>query len=207
MRHPTELCLVRHGETDWNLQTLTQGSTNVPLNETGRGQARATGKTLAEESWHAIVSSPLDRAFETATIIARATGFSDAEVELDPDLVERAYGAVEGMPAEERKRRYPDKVFPGAEPWESVRVRVMRSIQRLVTEYSGRRVIVVSHAGAILNILDKVSGGEYAPGTVLLGNASMNLLRYDGTWTVLFCNRTYDAANTALPSGSRIERS
>ena len=203
MRHATELCLVRHGETDWNLRTLTQGSTNVPLNETGREQARAAGKTLAEESWDAMVSSPLDRAFETASIIARATGFNDTEILKDPDLVERAYGDVEGMPADERKRRYPDKVFPGAEPWDTVRARVMRSMQWLLSEYSGKRVIVVSHGGAILNILDEVSGGEYAPGTILLQNASMNLLRYDGAWAVLFCNRTSDAVKAVSTSGDR----
>lgn len=189
MLQPTELCLVRHGETDWNLRSLTQGSTNVPLNDTGRDQARATAETLAEEPWDVIISSPLDRAYETASIIAQSTGFDDTNIVVDSDLVERGYGAAEGISAQERKQRYPDKVIPGAEPWDSVHTRVMRSMRRIATAYAGKRVIVVSHGGAILNILEEVSGGKYARGTVVLRNAGMNLLRYDGSWSVVFCNR------------------
>lgn len=194
---------MRHGETDWNLQHLTQGSTNVPLNETGREQARATARALAEESWDAIVASPLDRAFETAAIIAQATGFSDTDIVVDRDIVERGYGEAEGMPADERKRRFPDSVYPGAEAWETVRTRVMRSMQRILTDYAGKRVLVVSHGGAILKVLDEVSGGEYAPGTVLLQNASMNLLRYDGNWSVLFCNRIPEVASLGVGATAR----
>jgi len=53
------LYLVRHGETDWNRARRIQGSTDIPLNDTGRGQAAATGRLLARRDWDAIYSSPL----------------------------------------------------------------------------------------------------------------------------------------------------
>src|SRR5690606_6630523 len=57
--------LVRHGETDWNLERRVQGSSDIPLNETGRRQAARTARLLARRSWDAIYSSPLSRAMET----------------------------------------------------------------------------------------------------------------------------------------------
>ena len=68
------LYLVRHGETDWNLQRRIQGSTDIPLNDTGREQAAATGRLLARREWDAIYSSPLSRAIETGELIAREVG-------------------------------------------------------------------------------------------------------------------------------------
>ena len=65
-----QLYLVRHGETDWNAAHRIQGSTDIPLNATGRVQALATGRLLARRPWDAIYASPLSRAYETATIIA-----------------------------------------------------------------------------------------------------------------------------------------
>ena len=76
--HVTRPALVRHGETDWNRQRRIQGTSDIPLNETGRGQAAVTGRALAAHArtggaWHGIVASPLGRAMETAQIIATAT--------------------------------------------------------------------------------------------------------------------------------------
>ena len=75
----TELYLVRHGETDWNRQHRIQGLTDIPLNETGRAQARATGRLLSRRSFDGIYASPLDRAMETARIIADELGLPAPE--------------------------------------------------------------------------------------------------------------------------------
>ena len=66
--------LIRHGQTDWNSQDKLQGSSDVPLNDTGRGQALEAARVLAGAEWSAIVSSPLMRARETAQIIAAELG-------------------------------------------------------------------------------------------------------------------------------------
>mgnify|MGYP000626705443 CR=1 FL=1 len=89
------LYLVRHGETDWNLERRIQGSTDIPLNNTGREQARVTGRLLSSRHWDAIYSSPLSRARETAEIIASEVGLP-GPTPVDA-LVERAYGEAEGL--------------------------------------------------------------------------------------------------------------
>ena len=67
------LYLVRHGETDWNRSRRIQGRTDIELNDTGREQALATSRLLARREWNAVISSPLSRALETASIIADRT--------------------------------------------------------------------------------------------------------------------------------------
>ena len=102
----TLLYLVRHGETDWNRDRRIQGSTDIPLNETGRLQARRTGTLLARRSWDAIITSPLSRAAETAAIIADELGLPAPQI-VDA-IVERAYGEAEGLDDIELARRFPD---------------------------------------------------------------------------------------------------
>ncbi|MET0318796.1 MAG: histidine phosphatase family protein, partial [Rhodococcus fascians] len=72
----TFLALVRHGETDWNLHGRLQGSSDIPLNDTGRAQAREAVYELSDHSWDLLVSSPLSRAAETADIIGSHLGIS-----------------------------------------------------------------------------------------------------------------------------------
>lgn len=184
----TALCLVRHGETDWNREERIQGSTDIPLNEAGREQARGTAAALAREQWDVIVTSPLSRAMETAEIIASAVGIGN--VHIDADLSERAFGEAEGVPTGERRTRYPDGIIPGAESWEQVRSRAHHAIERIRSRWSGRRVIAVSHGGTIINLLELLSGGNYGRRSVRLDNAAMSLIEYDGTWRVRWCNRT-----------------
>ncbi len=205
---PTTVCLVRHGETDWNAAELTQGSTDIPLNETGREQALATARALARETWHAVVSSPLSRALETAEIIASAIGI--AEVEPDERLVERNYGQAEGISITERDHLFPDKQIPGAEPWESVQERMLVALTSIAERHPGNRVVVVGHGAAITALIAHLSNGAINRKTVRLKNASMNRLRYDGSWEITAYNQTADdSANVSqreAATGSRCGR-
>jgi uncharacterized phosphatase len=144
----TELYLVRHGETDWNRQHRIQGLTDIPLNETGREQARAAGRLLARRAWDGIVTSPLSRAMETASIIAAETGLG-APVPV-PALVERNYGDGEGLDFAEINRRFPDRsTVPGQESRDEVIARVVPALLALAASRPGESLIVVSHGGAI----------------------------------------------------------
>lgn len=105
----TAVCLVRHGETDWNLQQKCQGKTDIPLNTTGERQARETGEYVKDFSWDIIVTSPLKRAKRTAEIINEYLHLPIVEMD---DFKERDYGDAEGMPLEERTKRYPDNIYP-----------------------------------------------------------------------------------------------
>lgn len=148
----TELYLVRHGETEWNRQHRIQGLTDIPLNVTGRKQARAAGKLLARRNWDGIYSSPLLRAMETATIIAEETGL--AEPNAVDALVERNYGDAEGLNFIEIDRRYPNRSeVPGQESRAGVIARVVPALRTLAGSHPGESLIVVSHGGAIRAML------------------------------------------------------
>lgn len=90
--------VLRHGQTDWNAQLRLQGSTDIPLNETGREQARTAAQFLAAQGITRIVASPLSRAYETAEIVAQSLGLP---VQTDPRLIERNFGLFEGMTIDE----------------------------------------------------------------------------------------------------------
>jgi broad specificity phosphatase PhoE len=148
----TELYLVRHGETDWNRRHRVQGLTDIPLNATGRKQARAAGELLSRRTWDGIYTSPLSRATETATIIAGETGLGSPRP-VDA-LVERNYGEAEGLNFAEIDRRYPNRSeVPGQESREAVVARVVPALRELVATHPGESLIVVSHGGAIRAVL------------------------------------------------------
>ncbi|MDX2025152.1 histidine phosphatase family protein [Microcella sp.] len=156
----TVFALVRHGETDWNRERRIQGSTDIPLNDTGREQARATGTLLASRHWTALVASPLSRAAETASIIGAEVGLG--EPELEPRLAERDYGDAEGLTGPEIDLRYPDGAdVPGREPREAVADRAVAALHDLAARHPGEAVIVVAHGGVIRSVLETVAPGKH----------------------------------------------
>jgi broad specificity phosphatase PhoE len=149
----TEILLVRHGETDWNLENRVQGHTDRPLNHTGREQARALADRLAAETLVAVFASDLVRARDTATIVARSHGL---DVILDPDLREKNFGSWEGLTDVEILERFPDAVrgqWGDGETTEAVAERVVAAIDRIRTRHPAGTVLVVSHGGALRAIL------------------------------------------------------
>lgn len=156
----TSFALVRHGETEWNRQRRIQGSTDIPLNATGRDQARRAGRVLAGRAWSRIVASPLSRAAETATLIAQEARLGDPE--FDAAFVERHYGEAEGLTGAELDARFPDGVeVPGRETREAVAERVLAGLHRLAAEHPGESVIVVAHGGVIRSVLESVAPGRH----------------------------------------------
>ncbi|MFT4091366.1 MAG: histidine phosphatase family protein [Asticcacaulis sp.] len=90
--------VLRHGQTDWNAQLRLQGSTDIPLNNTGRIQARTAAGFLKTQPITRIIASPLSRAFETASIVAETLNLP---VDIDPRIIERSFGVFEGLTLEE----------------------------------------------------------------------------------------------------------
>jgi broad specificity phosphatase PhoE len=179
----TLLTLVRHGETDWNRDRRIQGSTDIPLNETGRTQARAAAAGVRGDI---IVASDLSRARETAEIIA-------AELELPAPrlytgLRERAYGDAEGVDAADFIRRWGDwhtAEVPGAEPWPHLRERGLRALAQVVrdarsgTAPAAASVIVVTHGALIRELIRHATGGELPPRGERLPNGSAYTMLYE----------------------------
>lgn len=172
----TLLYLVRHGETDWNLQRRIQGSTDIPLNQTGRRQARSTGRLLARRSWDAIISSPLSRAAETAAIIADELGLPAPQI-VDA-IVERAYGEAEGLDDIELARRFPGSTpVAGRESRQDVSARVMPSLLEIAKNRPGQHVIITTHGGVIRTVLESVAPGSDVHRGVRITNGSIHSFR------------------------------
>jgi uncharacterized phosphatase len=173
----TLLYLVRHGETDWNRARRIQGSTDIPLNDTGRAQAGRTGRLLAGREWHAIATSPLERALETAQIISAEVGVED--IELVPALQERAYGAAEGLDDTELARLFPgDSFVPGREPRADVATRAIAALIGLALRHPDRNVIVTTHGGVIRSVVNAVAPDDASHHQVPITNGSVHSFRY-----------------------------
>lgn len=153
----TTLLLIRHGQTDWNLQGRYTGQSDISLNETGRAQARKLAAALQAHPPQVIVSSDLKRARETAEIVAEPLGLP---VTTDPRLREIHQGVWEGMYfpdikakfAEEFAARKADPLTvapPGGETVRQVRDRVVAAVSDIVQQHNGRRVAVVAHGLAL----------------------------------------------------------
>lgn len=190
------LAFIRHGQTEWNRQGLLQGSTDIPLNDTGRQQAHDAVAMLAEWSWDAVVSSPLARARETAQIVADELG-----LELGPaydDLVERDYGPWEGRSSAEMIVEYPAKDYPGAETVDHMVERCLRALARIDADYPGKNVVLVCHGTIAKYTLIHLT--DY-PVEVIL-NGSVSAMERDGdAWRVLTVNG--EAINSLDPQDQR----
>lgn len=172
----TDLYLVRHGETEWNRLRRIQGMTDIPLNDTGREQARRTGMLLTRRPIARVYTSPLGRARETAEIIARELGLPDPEAR--DALVERNYGDAEGLSFHEIELRYPPgSDVPGRESREEVAARVLPALQLLATQHPEESIVVVSHGGAIRAAL---MVAEPTGGFAAITNGSVHSFHIDG---------------------------
>ncbi len=182
----TTFALVRHGQTDWNAQRRLQGSTDIPLNDVGRGQARDAVAALSGYEWDAIVSSPLSRAAETANLIAAGLGLSVAR--RVPELAERSFGPAEGLQAgpELDALRLPGGGFHGAESEDEAASRGLASLEALAEEFRGGRVLVVAHGTLLRVSLSRAIGRTLES----IDNAVLNLAHHhavDG-WQLEYFN-------------------
>ncbi len=179
----TTICLVRHGETDWNYARRYQGWSDIPLNALGLEQAGIVARAIGGEEWDVIVSSPLSRARKTAEAIAAALAIED--IDEDPDLRERGYGEAEGLTLEEREAKWAATEWPGLEPWDVMADRAMAALDRIAARHPGKRVLVVCHGGLINAVLTRVSKGEYGTGITIILNTARTTILHDGAaWSV-----------------------
>ncbi len=156
--------MVRHGETDWNRENRFQGHTDTLLNDTGRTQARALALELADESFGAVYSSPLLRAYETATILAEQ---STLAVEQAAALMEVDVGSWSGFTREEVEARFPDGFsrwleyghgWNDGETYDELGERVVTGLLRVADTHSHGTVLAVTHGGPIRSALAAAEG-------------------------------------------------
>ncbi|MFJ6652233.1 histidine phosphatase family protein [Microbacterium sp. NPDC091313] len=193
----TILTLVRHGETDWNRDARIQGSTDIPLNDTGRAQAREAGRRLAERAQDApvvVVSSDMSRAAETADLIAEALGTTVAG--RYPGLRERGYGEAEGLRSTDFHTRFGpwhSAEVPGAEAWPIVRQRALAALAEAVADARARvapaepEVIAVAHGALIRQVIRAATDEQLPHDGERLPNGSAHTFRLsdDGSLELL----------------------
>lgn len=179
----TILGLLRHGQTDWNIDLRLQGSSDIPLNETGINQATVAGSTLSRADWDVIIASPLSRARDTAQIVAQQLAMP---VVIVPELVERSFGVAEGFSHSEWRKMYEaNEHIEGLESIEVLKSRCELLLQLIATEYDGLRVLAISHGALIRKVLRIVSDNQVPEDGDRLGNVSLNkIVHADGYWAI-----------------------
>lgn len=177
--------LVRHGQTDYNLHNLFQGSSDIPLNDTGIQQAHHALDELPAVHWDVVITSPLQRAEQTGRIIAEDHGITFGGTV--PALREIDWGAAEGREVAEMEELYPGRSFPGREDHQHVADRGYAALEQLAATYPRENVLVVAHGTIIRFLLSGILG------TALDGipNATLSLVRLEqGAWSVeMIANR------------------
>lgn len=181
----TTLGLLRHGQTDWNIEFRLQGITDVPLNATGLEQARTAAARILAADWDALMSSPLSRALDTARIVHEVSGIAVDDVIVDEILLERSFGEAEGELYAEWKAKHTGDPA-GAESRAALSLRVQAFLDSVARDYRGQRVLAVSHGAFIREMLDLVSNGTLPPEGERIGNACLNVFECDaaGAWSV-----------------------
>ena len=149
----TRALLVRHGQSEWNAVGRWQGQADPPLSDLGRRQAWEAARAIGVVD--AIYASDLQRAAETAAIIAGEIGVGP--VILDPDLRERDAGEYSGLTRAEIEERFPGYLDdhrrpPGWEPDEHLLARGLRALERMARDVPGADVLVVTHGGLVYTI-------------------------------------------------------
>lgn len=182
------ITLVRHGETDWNLDRRLQGHLDIPLNATGRRQAQQAAAALAHERFDAILTSNLSRAADTAHAIAARTG---GQVQPTERLRERHYGIFQGLTHSEAAARHPeeharliardpDHIPPqGGESMRMLSERIRTLMDELAAQWPNGHVLIVTHGGVLYALRNLITGaGLSAPRDFPIPNAGINRIRY-----------------------------
>ena len=167
------LVLVRHGESQWNLENRFTGWEDVPLTETGRREAARAGGQLKGTTFDVAYSSVLQRANETLDIILRELPQIDLPVIKDQALNERHYGDLQGLNKAETAKKYGDEQVhiwrrsydvppPGGESLKDTAARTLPYYDRVIAPQvaAGKNVLVVAHGNSLRSIvmqLDKLT--------------------------------------------------
>ncbi len=174
------LGLLRHGQTDWNIDLRLQGTTDIPMNQVGIAQVQAAAAQLTRD-WDVLLSSPLGRARQTAELVAEQIGIQ--QIAIEPLLLERAFGIGEGLTYAEWGEKFAKlDDIPGAESRSSVEARARELLSHIEQNYAGAKVLAVSHGALIRFVLSEVTAGAIPPAGERLQNASLHILHHRESW-------------------------
>jgi probable phosphoglycerate mutase len=189
------LCIVRHGETDWNAERRLQGQADIALNAVGRAQAVAMRESLRALAFAAAYSSDLERARRTADIALAGSGLAVLPA---PTFRERDYGRYQGLTADEAARdhpamhalhqaRDPHYAYETGESLTAFAARIAAGLRELAARHAGEQVLLFTHGG-VLDIIYRLATQRdlESPRDFAIPNAAFNWLAYRGeTWEIL----------------------
>jgi ribonuclease H / adenosylcobalamin/alpha-ribazole phosphatase len=198
---PTRFLLLRHGQTELSVERRYSGRGNPALTDVGRRQAEAAARYLGEKGGiAAVVTSPLQRAYDTAAAAAKALGL---DVSVDEDLIETDFGAWESLTFTEAAQRDPELHGrwlrdtsvspPEGESFDAAAERIGRARARIIAEHAGETVLVVSHVTPIKMMLRMaLDAGAAILYRLHLDLASLSIAEFypDGAASVRLVNQT-----------------
>ncbi len=198
---PTRFHLLRHGQTELSVERRYSGRGNPALTDLGRRQAEAAAQFVATTGGiAAVISSPLQRAYDTAEAAAKALGL---DVSVDADLIETDFGGWEGLTFGEAAERDPELhkrwlrdtsvAPPDGESFDAAAERVGRARARIISEHPGETVLLVSHVTPIKTLLRMaLDAGPSILYRLHLDLASLSIAEFypDGAASVRLVNQT-----------------
>src|SRR5262245_21805925 len=181
----TELYLVRHGTTTWNVTNRYRGRRDVPLDEQGWTDASAAAQRLSPLGLRAVYAGPLQRCIDTARVIADECGISDVRVE--DGFYNLDYGIWEGMTAQEAAAHDPEMfaryvaapleaVCPDGERLVDARDRIIETLRSIGDQHKGERVAGVTHAVMIRLLAAKIMDRRGEEWRIPVGRGSLTKL-------------------------------
>lgn len=195
--------LIRHGQTDWNTAGKIQGSTDIPLNETGRLQARMLAEGMKARPVVRIFSSTLGRAMETAGTVGR---MQQVEVEPVEGLEEVGFGKWEGMTWADIQDRYPEEYRrwclnpvevspPGGELQVEIRRRCKTAVDTILEKTNGIKgdIAIVSHGATLAYMIEYLTREDPLEEEIIVNNVSITTIHYSpltGDFQLLDLNNT-----------------
>lgn len=183
-----KIYLIRHGQTDWNIQGKIQGSHDIPLNETGCRQAQRLAKGMSSHTVKRIFASPLVRAAETAKILGKE---KKVDVCFMQKLVEVEFGKWEGLTWTEIKKEYPMEYEqwcldsakatpPGGEIQSEIMKRCTEALNEIINLTGGQEdTAIVSHGATLAHLFTYMMRNNPEVESMIVENASITTVDYN----------------------------
>ena len=188
----TQIVLIRHGETLWNLEGRIQGHLDSPLTDVGLAQAAALAEHFKFQKFAALYSSDLGRAYETARKISEQNGLPIIK---ERQLRERNFGLLQGVIKDTLANKFPEAyrhyrardpayVIPKGESFKQFHARCIKCFNELAQKHNKQRILVVAHGGVLVSLFKHTLNIPLeAPRRFLSLNTSINIFSYqEGNW-------------------------
>lgn len=144
----TKICLIRHGQTEWNRLLKIQGQIDNSLNDFGLFQATKTGLYLKKNdpTWDVIITSPLRRTIQTAEIIAKLLNYHQPII-INPDVIERNFGEADGVfITPEVYEKIINDDYEGMETTNTLQTRARKALMDIEKKYPNQKVLIITHS-------------------------------------------------------------